>query len=354
MFDHIHKKYAGVPVYVLLFRQNREAMELIGLVPRERIFSIRNTSFLKFFLDSIRVLIQLRKLSIDAVIDCELFTRISSLYSLLCGSKLRAAFHRHTQEGLFRGNFINRPVPYNPYQHISHQFITLAEALESNDVPAVKRRVSETILQIPPLNFNRDEIERTATKFARDFPECENKKIVLVYPGGGILPIRAWPRQYFTVLIRDLAQSGHAVGITGLPEDKELAAGILSESECPNCMDLTGYTKSVKELAILFHLASLLITNDGGPGHLAAMTPLPSIILFGPETPLLYRPLSTRSYCFHVPLSCSPCLTAYNHRNSPCDGDNQCLKRILPKDVLKKAYPILDRQGIPLVPRPST
>jgi len=60
---------------------------------------------------------------------------------------------------------------------------------------------------------------------------------------------------------------------------------------------------------------------------------------------VLYGPLSRNAYNFYLPLSCSPCITAYNHRNSPCDGNNVCLKRILPEDVLAKAYQLLENQG---------
>ena len=94
---------------------------------------------------------------------------------------------------------------------------------------------------------------------------------------------------------------------------------------------------------ILFHFASLLITNDGGPGHFAAMTPVPAIVLYGPETPTLYGPMDGKSRTCYVPFSCSPCLTAYNHRHSPCDGDNRCLKAIHPDRVLKMAYEILEQ-----------
>jgi hypothetical protein len=34
-------------------------------------------------------------------------------------------------------------------------------------------------------------------------------------------------------------------------------------------------------------------------------------------------------------MACSPCLTAYNHRDSFCDGDNQCLKVITVAEVEK-------------------
>ncbi|MBW1804079.1 MAG: glycosyltransferase family 9 protein, partial [Deltaproteobacteria bacterium] len=84
------------------------------------------------------------------------------------------------------------------------------------------------------------------------------------------------------------------------------------------------------------------ITNDGGPGHFASLTSIPAIILFGPETPLLYGPLDQKSTAIHASLSCSPCLTAYNHRDTPCDGDNMCLKAITTEEVLLKAYEILE------------
>ena len=103
----------------------------------------------------------------------------------------------------------------------------------------------------------------------------------------------------------------------------------------------TGYTATIRHLLALFHRAALLITNDGGPGQFAALTPVPTILLFGPETPLLYGPLAPKAFCFHLPFPCSPCLTAYNHRNSPCDGDNQCLKVITPESVLECALGML-------------
>ena len=63
--------------------------------------------------------------------------------------------------------------------------------------------------------------------------------------------------------------------------------------------------------------------------------------MFGPETPQLYAPLAEHAHSLYLSFACSPCLTAYNHRNSPCDGDNQCLKQISPADVLAKAREVM-------------
>jgi ADP-heptose:LPS heptosyltransferase len=132
--------------------------------------------------------------------------------------------------------------------------------------------------------------------------------------------------------------------VIGLREDKPLAQEVVAHCNHPNCIDLTGYTKSVRHLLAIFHRASLLITNDGGPGQFAALTSLQTMVFFGPETPALYSPLAPNIHCLYSSLSCSPCLTAYNHRNSPCDGDNQCLKQIGTEQVLLKARELLQTE----------
>jgi ADP-heptose:LPS heptosyltransferase len=111
------------------------------------------------------------------------------------------------------------------------------------------------------------------------------------------------------------------------------------------CIDLTGYTRSIRELLMLFHAASLLITNDGGPGHFATLTPIQTMVFFGPETGKLYGPLGTRNAILESGIACSPCLSAYNHRLTFCDGDNQCLKRIAPDPVLDQALAFLRGSG---------
>ncbi|MBF0289079.1 MAG: glycosyltransferase family 9 protein [SAR324 cluster bacterium] len=342
MFKKIKQKYPDASIYVLLFASNREVLELLDVVPTKNIFTIKSSAFINFFLDSIHVLSKLRQIPIDTIIDCELFSRISSIYAFLSGAQTHVGFHPHTQEGLFRGEYINRPVPYNPYHHISQQFITLVEALESEQVPTVKRRIAKEQFIIPPLKITKEEIADSLYQLKADFPNITGKELVLINPSGGLLPIRAWPIEHYCHLLNSFIQNEYTVGIIGIEDDKKIADQVLLECKDHNCIDLTGYTKSIRELLIIFHFASLLITNDGGPGHFAGMTPIPSIIFFGPETPDLYGSLSPNAFSFYTPLSCSPCLTAYNHRNSMCNGNNLCLHYIQPEEVLDKAYEILN------------
>ena len=255
-------------------------------------------------------------------------------------------FHRHTQEGLYRGSFINRPVIYNPYRHISLQFLSMVSALESTSAPLCKEPMARIPDGASQLEFQPGEKEAVTFRLHGIFPAIAAKRLVLLYPGGGLLPIRAWPVDFYARVAIELLADGYAVGIVGMAADRPLAQSLKLQCRSDLCVDLTGHTRSVRELLALFHRANLLITNDGGPGQFAALTPIPSIVLFGPETPLLYRSLSRNTHCFHIPLPCSPCLTAYNHRTTPCDGDNQCLKQIPPALVLAKARELLSSPRI--------
>jgi len=347
MFMRLKQQYPGAAIYALVFAKNREMLDLLGVMPPENVMVVDDSSLKNFASDTIRALRALRKLRLDVVIDCELFARVSSILSYLSGAAIRVGFHRHTQEGLYRGSFINRPVMYNPYRHLSQQFLTLVAAICSSTRPLAKQ-APEAIPGPPPLlSFSPEELSQTSAKLHTRFPSVKDKRLALVYPSGGILAIRAWPLDHYLKLCSGLLQDGFAVGIIGLKQDKPLGQAIVAHCQNPCCIDLTGYNDTVRQLLALFYCAALLVTNDGGPGQFAALTPLPTIVLFGPETPLLYGSLGRNVFCFHLPLPCSPCVTAYNHRTSPCDGDNQCLKQITPEQVLAKAREMLGAKCSP-------
>lgn len=341
MFARLKARYPDAPLHALLFRKNREILDLMQVMDPTNVHTVDDSSLTSLLSSLAKAIGELRRANVDVAIDCELFSRISSLLSYASGAAVRVGFHRHTQEGLYRGSHINRPVPYNPYHHISAQFLTLARAIDSTAVPKSKLAVVASPKPPPHVQLNGALVQGIQTRLAQDFPAIAGKPLVLVYPGGGILPIRAWPLASYTALCEGLVADGCAVAVIGLKDDQALARQLVAnvQTTFPQSpvIDLTGYTRSISELLALFHVARLLVTNDGGPGQFAALTPIWTLMLFGPETPGLYAPLTPRCHSFYSQWPCSPCLTAYNHRTSYCDGDNQCLKVIAPADVLAKA-----------------
>ena len=345
MFARLKTRYPNAELHALLFGKNREILDLMQVIKPGNVHAVDDKSLVGLLSSLWHCVMELRRAKVDVAIDCELFSRISSLLSYVSGASVRVGFHRHTQEGLYRGSHINKPVPYNPYQHISAQFLTLARAIDSTAVPKSKLQVMLPTQAPPHVQLDAQQAHDIAQRLATDFPAIAGKPLVLVYPGGGILPIRAWPLESYTALCNGLVHDGCAVAVIGLKDDQALAQQLVGKVKNTNpeslVIDLTGYTHSIAELLALFYVARLLVTNDGGPGQFAALTPIWTIMLFGPETPALYAPLTPRCHSFYSQWPCSPCLTAYNHRNSFCDGDNQCLKVIAPEAVLEKAREFL-------------
>ena len=341
MFARLKTRYPDAQLHALLFGKNREILDLMGVVKPEHVHTVDDSSLTALLASLLKAIRDLRTAHVDVAIDCELFSRISSLLSFASGASVRVGFHRHTQEGLYRGSHINRRVPYNPYHHISAQFLTLARAIDSTAVPTSKQAIALSGKPPPHVLLDSALVPGITQRLVNDYPAIAGKPLVLVYPGGGILPIRAWPLASYTALCEGLVLDGCAVAVIGLKDDKALAqqlvANVKAAAPGSAVIDLTGYTKSIAELLALFHVARLLVTNDGGPGQFAALTPIWTLMLFGPETPGLYAPLTPQCYSFYSQWPCSPCLTAYNHRSSYCDGDNQCLKVIAPEAVLAKS-----------------
>jgi ADP-heptose:LPS heptosyltransferase len=344
MFAELRRRYPTASIHVLQLKKNQEVSQLLQLTAPEFLHSIDDRSGLRLLRDILLVSAAMRSLRIDAVIDCELFSRVSSLLSFASGAPVRVGFTPHTQEGLYRGSFINHAIPYNPYQHISKQFLSLVDALTGQGMPRNKSAPTIAMPATTELSVSFDATELAAYKgqLHSDHPHLAQRKLVLVYAGGGILPERAWPAAHYARVAQGLCRAGLAVGLIGLKDDAALAQDLQAQSGSPYCIDLTGYTRSIRELLMLFHAAELLITNDGGPGHFACLTPIQTMVFFGPETGKLYGPLGSRNTVIESGISCSPCLSAYNHRLTFCDGDNQCLKRIAPDPVLDSALRFLN------------
>ena len=96
---------------------------------------------------------------------------------------------------------------------------------------------------------------------------------------------------------------------------------------------------SLGELAALFKKASLVISNDSGPAHIASGVGVPVISIFGRNQPGLsprrWGPLGRLDKYLHKDVGCIQCL-AHN-----CKKEFACLKAISVEDVFSAAESIL-------------
>ena len=151
------------------------------------------------------------------------------------------------------------------------------------------------------------------------------------------MPLRKWPTERYIELARRLLERfpGASIAMTGAPNERASIAEVARQVGSPRCFSVAGKT-TLRQLMVLYTLSELLVTNDSGPAHFAALTPIHVITLFGPETPSLFRAPTSRTTAIWLGLACSPCVNAYNNRQSPC-RNNLCMQGITVDQVFQEA-----------------
>jgi len=330
-------------VYFCVFRENRPILDIMGIIAPENIFEIRQESLVSFCLGMLRFLFKAGKLGIDTVIDMEFFSRASALIAYLSGAKIRVGCHRYSADLPYRGDLMTHKVQYNPYIHVAHQYDLLVQAAMRpvSECPMPKSEYGEVLLSAPlvkPAEYVFDKVQSTLQRLGVN--GC--RPIVLLNPNASdMLPIRKWEKERFIELAQRLIDTDKRLVVlfTGAPSEQSICEAIAAKVNSSRAVCVAGHT-TLEELIALYWMADVLVTNDSGPGHFASLTDIKTVVMFGPETPLLFGPLGANATVIWKRLACSPCVSAFNHRNTPCN-DNVCMKMITVYEVLEQIEGIL-------------
>ncbi len=339
---------ANAELFFVIFKGNAASLRLLNTVPVSNVFTIRENNLWNLAIDSLRFLLWTRKNNIDTVIDLELFSRYSALLTGLCGAAKRIGFHAFYNEGLYRGAMLTHRVAYNPTLHIAKNFIALVNAALSNkqETPYSKTIIDDSEIRLARAPVVENVMTAMRNRICEEFPSYDETRhrIVLINPNASdLLPQRRWLPEHFVTVMRDLLTNSEdlLVLITGAPAEREQAENLKQQVAHERCVNFAGKQK-LEELPALYQMAELMLTNDSGPGHFSSVTDLRTFVLFGPETPLLYGSLGN-STPIYAGLACSPCVSAANHRKTPCNN-NVCLQVIKPEAVLSQLREALTKK----------
>ena len=203
----LKKFFPSAQLYYVIFEEMQDSIRMLGIIPEENIITINSKSLSSLVLSTLKMLVILRRKKVDAVLDLELFSRLSILLSYLMGAPIRVGFDKFHMEGLYRGSLHTHKVIYNHLKHISSNYLSLAYALREapGDIPLSKVAVSAEDIQIPQIVSTPDEQERMLKKLQKFCPGVSREKtIIVVNPNGSeLLPLRRWPMENYITLGRD-------------------------------------------------------------------------------------------------------------------------------------------------------
>jgi len=142
-------------------------------------------------------------------------------------------------------------------------------------------------------------------------------------------PTKRWPAESFAEVADRMLQEGYgAVVMIGGPDERAEVAAVSGMMKTP-AIDLAGAT-TVGLLPALLIKASLLITNDSGPMHVAAAVGTPVVALFGPTSAVRTGPYGVGHGVLTGKVPCSPCFSRTCHNTLPLE----CLRLVSPQQVL--------------------
>jgi ADP-heptose:LPS heptosyltransferase len=344
----LRRAHPDCRVFFLLFKHIDESIKVLNLVPDGHVMTIDVSSARTIVRDTWRFMKEARVRRIDTAINLEAFARFSTILAYLSGARTRVGFHRFTQEGLYTGDLFTHRVIYNPHLHTWQSMMALVKALDASpaELPMGKFPASPpdecVIPRIPSRPAARQRILDLLTS---ESPQLAGKRLIVINPNASkLIAIRKWPLERYAELVaRLLDDPRNACVVTGIGSEHEDARFILDRVKSDRLASLVGKT-TLAELIELFNVADVLVTNDSGPAHFAALTDIHVVVLFGPETPELYRPITERCSVMYSHYGCSPCVSAFNQRRTVCTI-NRCLMEIPVEAVHATVGRILENAG---------
>jgi len=298
---------------LVTFREQAQAARLIGVA--DEILLIDRTGPGRFLLDTLRVIVRLRRFRPDLAVDLEFFAKYSVLLAALSGAPRVAGYDLRLEP--WRQGLLDVRGYYNHYRHVREIFLSLAYLARTGD--AAYAGFDAFCRRYPPLALRVLAGARAAARAAvraAGAPPGAPVFVVHAHASADTSPqLKRWPPDRMAALAAALARSraGSVVALTGTAGERELNDAIIARLAAPlrrRVLNLAGRT-DLPTLAALCAGARAVVSVDSGPLHLAAAAGARVVGLFLAETPVLYAPLGRRALAVAPDRYALPLFTVY-------------------------------------------
>ena len=167
-----------------------------------------------------------------------------------------------------------------------------------------------------------------------DYYGIAKAKLVVMGPGT-IWQTKQWRSDGFAEVARYFLQKKFAVTLIGSDRERAVCAEVAALA--PGVVNLAAET-TLSELAALVRRATICLTNDSGPMHLAVALNRPVVSIFGPTDPLWIGPYRRDNAVLQAKLACSPC---YLRQLSRCGHAHACMQEVSANSVIERMESVL-------------
>jgi ADP-heptose:LPS heptosyltransferase len=315
----VRRRYPNLSLTLVCGSPVAPFARLIGIFDRIQVMNDRRGAF-ALLASAARILCGLVLRRVDTIVDLEVYSQLTTVFSLLTLARNRIGFY--VASTYWRRNVLTHLVFFNRARGVFHFYAATAQLLGAQ--PAPRDEVRQHLLE---------RIGRAQA--ARDY----------VAVGGGcsdfasvrLLPVPEW-REFARTHQHEISASHWIfLGAASDAQTSEEIAAAVRES-VPNfsyenkCGEL-----SLEESFVSIAGARQFIGIDSSLLHAARALAVPTLSFFGPTDPAtLLEPInSSVDLVYYRPPICSPCL--HVTQTPPCKGLNVCME-------------LFTRQTVPLTP----
>jgi heptosyltransferase-1 len=328
-FESLRNYYSSAHITWLV---EEEAADLLQFYPGlDEVMVCRRRSWLielrnpllwpKVSFDILRFCGRLRQRYYDLIIDLQGLLK-SGIWVGLTRGRRKIGFDR-TREGSWR--FLNeRLPPYDPDQHALERYLDVTRYLGAK-VDSVRIHDPWTAAEEHLLRRRLSQIKPKS-----------GPPLVACHPVSR-WPTKLWPETNFTRLAAELVTRLQAtVVFTGSTRDRDTIERIVKGAGVDGLHNWAG-TTNLRELAYVCKSATVVVSTDSGPMHLAAALGTPVVALFGPTAPWRTGPYGEIHRVMRVDRDCSPCF------EKSCDTV-ECMTALKVEDVLQAVVEQMNKE----------
>ena len=270
-----------------------------------------------------RILKDIKKEGFDAVLDFSL-ARDYGFFSMLAGIRRRIGYN-YKGRGLFLTDKIQLEAGYRDRHVIDYhkEFLgLLGPGFSSNAKPKV---------------YVQEEHNKKALQILSSKGISPADKYICIMPGAGAswgntAYRKRWPIEKFTeaaIRLSDILKIN--IVLLGSADEKGLCDCI--EEKVHGSVNLCGGLGLMDSISVIKH-ANALLTNDGGPIHMAVSSGTKTVSIFGPVDENVYGPYikGDKHIIITNDIDCRPC---YNSFKLPACTDLKCLNNISVDEVVR-------------------
>jgi ADP-heptose:LPS heptosyltransferase len=305
--------YPGAEIHFVTFKGNRELLEILQLTDKN--YYVDPSSPREFIKTTLATIKALRDEDCDLAIDLEFFAKFPLILSNLSGIPKNAGFYLQVQH--WRRSLLDVWGLYNHYYHTKDIFLSLTYLLATGDHYFLQ--FEEFIAKYRYPRFEPSQFERASLRRKLGARLGAGDPLFVINPNTSpdLAPeARKWPEERYVQLATQLLREHPTARIAyiGHKSERAYVERIADAVGNKRAFSLAGEL-TLRELLVLFAEASLVVSNDSGPMHLACLVDAPTVGLFFAESPTLFAPIGSRVRSVQPSLYSIPLFTVYNGKD---------------------------------------